>query len=598
MVTVKGCRKEVCRAIAALVNGCVYTRASLRRLKGKHFHCFALTQRPLGRSRRRTVAGGMLFLCLVPVCAYSFIESMLPVDEDDADVMVATGELDSVRWLELVPLLRKPLQVPLGELGLLVALFPELATETLPLREQDLVFYRPWDVAAVGQFFRDFPVLVPFSQFLGFKYPKSRHYGSLTLYLDRAGSDTLMQQTARFQFKPTHAVTIDGGTDFTTDYLRWERRSITITPTAWFTAKFGNQTLFKEDHGLFYGYFIPAEATFQDIKTNWSTGAVRSWNGLSLSAAAPRNRSGLGPSISLFMHSRPVEKIEGGTVGIGYRKCCSVSMSVSRMWAIGLQQQFLFHANGALKIAGWRSELALGARPGNLNEIPIWFNNYLKNGDNSYDVTVVYLPGGFTAPLSSVLHTFARKLVDFDADTVAESLVFIAARVGRNRKRILAFSPAVDIGVQYKNVVHAALAVVGEGTWQTLSYRATYSKHFATAPTGVSATTKNTLNGEMNWSRTKKLAMSTVNRFVFDEFFWQEYRGIYTITLQPLLHQIMKPSCTIACEKQRISSFLVGYTHQCTLYERMMTEFTVERNFYASLQRSPWRVEVMSTFIF
>lgn len=523
---------------------------------------------------------------------------MLPVDEDDANAMVATGELDSVRCQELLLLLRKPLQVPLGELGLLVALFPELASESLPLREQELTFYIPWDVAAVRQFFRDFPVLVPFRQFLGFKHPKSRRYGSLTLYLDRAGSDTLMRQTARFQFKPTHAVTIGGGTDFTTDYLRWKRRSITITPTAWFTAKFGNQMLFREDHGLFYGYFFPAEATLQDIKTNWSTGTVRSWNGLSLCAAAPVSRSGLRPSISLFMHSRPVEKIEGGTVGLGYRKCCSVSMSLSRMRAIGLQQQFLIHANGALKIAGWRSELVLGARAGDLKEIPVWFKNHLKKGDNLYDVTAVYLPGGFTAPLSSILHTFARKLADFDTDTVTEPLIFVATRIGRNRKRILAFSPAADIWVQHKSVVHAALAVEGEGAWQNVSYRATCSKYFSAAPTGISVTAKNILSGEMNWSRTEKLAISTVNRFIFNERFWQAYRGICTITLQPLLHQIMKPSCTFACEKQRITSFLVGYTHLCTLYERMMTEFTVEKNFHASLQRSPWRVEVRSTFIF
>ena len=89
------------------------------------------------------VAAVLLILFRIDLFAYSLSERELPIDETEAQLLIEDGELDQALWSRLLPLYRRPLEVPSGELSQLAELFPELAGR-LPVEQSVLDRYLPW----------------------------------------------------------------------------------------------------------------------------------------------------------------------------------------------------------------------------------------------------------------------------------------------------------------------------------------------------------------------------------------------------------------------------------------------------------------------
>jgi hypothetical protein len=100
----------------------------------------------------------------------------LPLDEEEAYIMLKEGTLDSATWELIGRYYEQPLNVPDGELKDLVNVFPEIGHD-VPSTQEQLAPYEPWAEKDVRRFFSDFPEVKNLEPILSFETCKKPHIG-------------------------------------------------------------------------------------------------------------------------------------------------------------------------------------------------------------------------------------------------------------------------------------------------------------------------------------------------------------------------------------------------------------------------------------
>ncbi len=354
----------------------------------------------------------LLFLTTIIVAplgatGFVFLSDELPEDEYSALIELEERLLDSTTWETLKPFYSQPLSVPLGELRYLRDIIPDLP-DNLPTEAEILSLYEPWTEDNRAIFFKDYPYLIPFKPILSFATEKMPSIAHVAFSSRLTGFSSMFRQSVRFTITPTKHVRADGTVYFQEDYARWQRRRVLLKIPYLGKVQAGNFS-FTMNRGLFYGYFPSSAISHDTLKYNWMYGETRSWNGFS----SETNLGGKSALSTLF-HFRKTESVAGlkakfnpGSFLYVYG---ALSGAVSQMDSTTNDTLIAIHGGITASIGSFDIKLESGTNLFNAGSIPVYVT--LSNGErkHNYSVSFIRIPKNFTAPRSSLLHSFRSRL--------------------------------------------------------------------------------------------------------------------------------------------------------------------------------------------
>ena len=354
------------------------------------------------------LGGGLVIAALFLLSGKTFAQPSLrplPVDEDEAAVMLRDGDLDSATWEIFRPYYVQPLCVPCGELKELVDVIPEIS-RGVPACDRDLAAYEPWQEKDIRRFFSDYPALVDFKPILSFE-TSARHFGRALISI-REEEDHDPAQYADFFLTPVSALSIRGKTEIEASSARLQRRAITARFPRSNTLSIGNFNL-DVDGGLFYGYF-PAVGRGDSLTIDdWKYGASATWNGFLYEGT-------LGPMREkAFFHQRPSETAYGIKTEVAVSRHLSIVGAASRLvtgedgpLAAALSEDY-GDAGIVFKNSRWNSGALVGRARGKA-ATPVFV--YVNHGDSlsGLDASYAWLPASLSAPRSELRREIFKKV--------------------------------------------------------------------------------------------------------------------------------------------------------------------------------------------
>lgn len=357
----------------------------------------------------------LLFLTVTVVNATGFgsLPYEIPEDERSAVMELEEGTLDSATWELLKPFYTQPLSVPLGELRYLRDIFPDLPDD-LPVRDEVLLFYEPWTVAAIDVFFKDYPYLVGFKPIVSFATEKMPSVAHVAFFSRLSGYSDQFRQSVRFTVTPVKEARADGTVYFEENYARWQRRRILLKIPHVGKIQAGNFS-FIMNKGLFYGYFPSSDQSGNEVKYNWMYGESLTWNGFS--SETPLGKKW---NVSSLVHIRETESIAGLKADFNPVPLLSVygALSGASSQLDSIINDTLLAVHGGVEVSTdlLHIEIESGTNLFNTGSVPVFLT--LSNGrkKHRYEVSFINIPEKFSAPRSSLLHSFSRRL-DIADDT-------------------------------------------------------------------------------------------------------------------------------------------------------------------------------------
>jgi hypothetical protein len=527
--------------------------------------------------------------------SFSPLDNELPIDEIEAREFLDAGYLDSTLLYRLLPLYRRPLQVPTGEAVELLDLFPELAG-SFPVDEKTLDTYQPWDAAAQQRFLADYPVMRRLLPLLNFDYHQTRFNSSTSFFMNRASaSGASGNHSARFTVAPQSGFVLRGTVDATDDYARWERRVLAVQPAPWIRMEAGNITR-TDDHGLFFGYFPERPITERDETANWLYGSARSWNGamVELSGKGWWKPEILTPSLTGFLHVRPSETAAGGTMTVTGKKRSILSCGISRLEVDSADAGELYlHSSLSVVHKRMRSDLFCGVSLSGKVLVPfIWKGTMAADGYRT-QMSITRLPCGFTAPRSALLQQFSSE---FDVpDTLPAPITLARLSVNRESGRHFTTGPRAELWFEGGAINHATAQWLASMEFDRCEGRLLLS---ADLPGTIGSGAGGSLQGSCSWVPAPVLKVASYHRMSISKRGRNRYRGSVSpvLTLLSCLH--IEPTLSLITETGHHPRYLAGVRQQMVLFEQTHTEFYIERQLDAGQTGNQMRVEGRASFYF
>jgi hypothetical protein len=355
----------------------------------------------------------------------------LPQDEKEASPMISEGVLDSITWQMVRPYYEHPLFVPMGELRILIDLFPN-RFPSLPTSSRDLSNYEPWKEPDVQRFFHDFPGLEIFSPILSFEtVPGPYHARTGCTFYKYKKSDPAI--AVDFTTSPEAAVGMEGRIGFDATSARWQRRSASLGTARLGKVALGNFHL-NMDQGLFYGYF-PTSSSDRDARLNWRYAESNTWNGTLYEGP----ESGHG-RVALFYHQRKTETIYGARFGVRSLGNFYLFAGASKLIlpTVGRNNFSFAHTEVGFSDDRWNIGISGGCEQSNVKAIP--FIAYVRHTKNNpepasnagFDVMYANMPAGCPVMRSPLFHESVGKTDKADSARIDRSVVKTECRIPLN----------------------------------------------------------------------------------------------------------------------------------------------------------------------
>ena len=525
--------------------------------------------------------------------AFSPVEQELPVDETEAGGYLETGIIDSVLWHALLPLYRRPLQVPAGEAVQLIDLFPELS-DVLPSDFRLLDRYRPWDSSSIARFFMDFPVMRNLRPVLQFDYHPSRYSGNVSFYMSSAGSTGQAVHSSRFAVSPLKSLRMQGTVDFTADFARWERRSFLVKPCGWVSVQAGNFS-FRDDPGLLYGRFQDDTISFEDQAGNWLYGAARTWNGLCIDVSGKKIPlfSMFNPALTCFVHARPSESIAGGSLAFVDRKNITVTGGVTALTTGG--RQVNFHGRVRASNPWLKSELDYGLVPGEKVQIPLMWKTAIRCGSRHAQISLIHLSNGFFFKQSAFLHRFQTEFALDENDTLTSALTLARLAVTDTAANGFSIKPGGELWFENGSIHHGTFRMHSSFRQKVIATALVLTADF---PGQVGAGAAGRMEGTFRWSPLSVLALTAYQRCSCSESGYLRYRGRLSPAVIIFSRIHLEPSVSMISESGHGSQWLTGIRQKLVLFDRNCTEFFLEQNLGGKTRRESVRFEGRASFYF
>jgi|GEM_PF-1464411 hypothetical protein len=399
----------------------------------------------------------------------------LPRDIHEAEMMLREGSLDSIEWEVLQPYYVQPISVPAGELSLLYDVF-DLRIENLPLSDERLAAYRPWDGAARENFFRDYPELAKYAPILSFSRGDGRRRSTAGLALS-VDDDLQTSARSRFTVRCAPGVSISGGMSHADTAVLWVRRGVSVSVPGIGAVEAGNFTLASAD-GLFYGYFPDAPSQPVTTLANWEYGGSHAWNGLYAESDFWR-----GAKFSGFFHQRPTERVFGVFCEADPWKTVKLTAGVSRLdggpsdsgWFAG---GYTVHYGIAGAAGGFRYSVRAGTSSGSPLAVPVSAQCESRTHGASFSLMLARLPAGCALARSRIAFD-CRNELDMDDGAQASDISLADCRT------TLALSDAFATSASLSYVTSGARAALSAGAGASgkwlVDYRLTYDYRMSTA---------------------------------------------------------------------------------------------------------------------
>jgi hypothetical protein len=400
--------------------------------------------------------------------------TVLPRDMHEAEIMLREGSLDSLEWDLLQPYYVAPINVPQGELALLCDLF-DMRLGNLPVSQEQLSVYQPWDAAARDRFFADYPELVKYEPILSFSRTGVRHAATAGMAVS---ADNRLRTTAssRFSVQPAAGVLMNGSIGHGDTADLWVKRSLSVSVPNILSIAAGNFAM-AEDNGLFYGYF-PSGSGPVTTFSNWKYAGSRAWNGLCV-----RSDRWNAARISAFYHERFTEQALGVFCDAGPSEALQVTTGVSRI-AHGASDSMrpandiYFHCGLSGSASGFDYSVNGGSAKSNPLAVPVTAQCGRKSGSASFSVLVARIPGGVALSRSKIAFD-CRNELDMSDSAAWGDLTLADCRTSLALSRAFATSLSMSyIASQNREALAAGAGASGKG-W--VDYRVSYAYHMSTA---------------------------------------------------------------------------------------------------------------------
>lgn len=353
------------------------------------------------------IALNLIFIFTLPASTPISIVS-IPQNEYVAEKMVRQGKLDVALWEMIKPYYAQPIDVPNGELNILLEMFPQLP-ETIPVNCDSLKKYLPWNENAKNLFFNDFPFLIQFLPILRFDIRNS--YSRIKADFSISGKDISkpFSHGANLSVRLSQKTSFESRINFTDDYARWYRRRIVIKPSEKFHLQLGNFGSFF-DKGLFLGFFPSIKSNQSTSLENWIYGDAPNWNGIKLQLSDMGSGFFKKVGITTFFHKRFSELSFGSFANYRINQQIQYSAGVSSLFAtdsvFGATEHYYLHSALRIKINRFTSELQTGIDFDEPCSVPLYLESKIGNSDKELAFFLIVLPRNFNAPNSYV----CRKL--------------------------------------------------------------------------------------------------------------------------------------------------------------------------------------------
>ena len=500
--------------------------------------------------------------------------------------MLEEGSLDSLTWGIIRSFYIQPINIPNGELGILIELFPEVS-RNLPVSPKELEKFKPWDDKQIHGFFQKYPELIKFRPILKFDMPYKSRIGRVGFfYHDPPASPA--SHYGQINLNAVKWIKFQGRVDFTDAFARWQRRTLKISPAPWCELQAGNIDAFS-DRGLLYGYFPPCSSVDSLAGENWLYGNGNTWNGLLVKLSGVRNRA-IMPCIKVFSHSRPSEKISGFDVEFKAYGKLTFHMGMSSL-KIPIQEFSVtyLHSGLKMKFGRWEGELENGFDPLEPQKIPLYLSNIFSNKESRLELAGTFLPAGLYAPESRVV----RLLTAFPERPLTENVTLVNLKAQHTITENMWVLPAMEFRLSDKTIEHCRSSLGANWKLGPVESQLVYTREMSGS--GLEST-GNFVDGNCTADLNRFLLLEVSNRI-----FWRGQKIKLRYSIVPRIQfsaRLSLEPCLYLTKSEKGYLIQVGIKQTFRLFESTYTEFVVEKPSGNGLSKEPIRIDAKAWFLF
>lgn len=514
---------------------------------------------------------------------------IIPQNEWVGIRLVADGKLDAEFFELIKPFYSQPIDVPQGELKILLELLPQLSFN-IPLAKDLLKKYDPWDQAAIARFFQDYPALEQFEPILRFdiKTVDFRVKAAFTIRNNNTSQE--FSHGANLSVDVSESFKIDTRIVFNNDYARLNRRAINYVPSDKCSFQIGNFGTFF-DKGLFYGYFHPTDASNDSRANNWLFGSARTWNGAKVQIAEPEKEILSLFSATAFFHKRKTEASGGAILNIKVSDEIIVNSGISLLSLYGYEENSYYaHCGIKLKLSTLSMEIQSGSDIDNPGSIPFLIESRYKLNRNRLNFTFAFLPKGFNAPCSYMVHKLKGN-----KEEITEIVSMLSVQSVHYLQRWLSITPAINVEFTGQKTERVCFRVSTTNSLPRFKQKFTYS---LIPGCGLNDTSGNSFRNTLKIYLSKKIVIGNELDLQCQGHYNYSINGLLNAKLDLFPAITLQPSFSFSHTKGESCSFVYGFEQVLKLQDKNYSQLKVEQSINPRKKGELLSVEAKTSFLF
>jgi len=511
----------------------------------------------------------------------------IPQNERIGEKLVADGKLEADFFEQIKPFYNQPIDVPQGELKILLELFPQLSID-IPLSTDYLKKYAPWDQPAIIRFFQDYPDLAQFKPILRFDIKPTDFRAKVAFSIRNGNNPQVFSHGANLSVDFSESFKMDTRITFNSNYARWYRRTFYLAPTDKCSFQIGNFGTFF-DKGLFYGYFHPTDVSEKSKANNWLYGSTRTWNGVKVQIAEPGKEILKLFSATAFFHKRETETSGGTVLNIRVNEKISVNSGISLLSLYrNSENSHYAHCGIKMKFNSLSMEIQSGADIENPGGIPFFMESRYKFSSNRLDFTFVFLPKDFNAPCSYLAHKSNK-------DEIISAVSIISIQSVHHLQNWVSLIPSVKVELTEQRTKNACFRVSIINSLPRFKYRLTYS---LIPECGLTDTSGNSFRNTLSICLSRKIVVGSEIDFQYRDRFNYSVNGLLDTRVELFPAMTLQPLISFSHAKGENCSFAYGFEQILKLQNNTFTQLKVEQSIRPRKKGESLSVEAKTSFLF
>lgn len=514
---------------------------------------------------------------------------IIPQNERIGAKLVADGKLDAEFFEQIRVFYSQPIDVPQGELKILLELFPQLSFD-IPLSTDQLKKYDPWDQPAIVRFFQDYPAIAQFEPILRFDIKPVDFRAKAAFVIRNSSASQMFSHGANLSVGFSESLKMDTRITFNNEYARWYRRAIYYAPTDKCSFQIGNYGTFF-DKGLFYGYFHSTDASEDSRINNWLYGSARTWNGVKVQTGEKGEQNSRSFSATAFFHKRETEASGGAVMNIKASDKISVNSGISLL-NFYRHSEYIYYAHCGIKLKfnSLNMEIQSGSEVENPGSIPLLINSRYKLNSKRINFTLVFLPKDFNAPCSYMVHK-----IQSNKDEITEAVFIISIQMVHYLKHWVSLIPSVNVQLTGQKTKSVRFRVSTINSLSRFKQKLTCS---LIPGCGLTDTSGYSLRNTLSIYLSKKMVIGSEIDFRYQDRCSYSINGLLDIRMNLLPAMTLQPLISFSHKKGESCSFMYGFEQVLKLQDKTYSQLKVEQSVSSRKKGELLSVEAKTSFLF